>query len=136
MKAVLRVPLDRGGEGVAVVADGYWPAKQGRDALKLQWDTAAVEKVDSERLLAQYRELAGQPGARAVRRRHGAAGHARRDKLEAEFVFPYLAHAPMEPLNCTVQLSDGTRRAVGRHPVPGPGRRGRRAACWASSPSR
>src|SRR5439155_20306679 len=62
VKAVLRVPVDRGGEGVAVVADGYWPAKQGRDALKLQWDTASVEKVDSERLLAQYRELAGQPG--------------------------------------------------------------------------
>ena len=61
VKAVLRVPLDRGAEGVAVVADGYWPATQGRDALKLQWDTAAVEKVDSERQLAQYRELAGRP---------------------------------------------------------------------------
>ncbi|HEY6513860.1 MAG TPA: molybdopterin cofactor-binding domain-containing protein, partial [Burkholderiaceae bacterium] len=51
VKAVLRVPLDRGAEGVAVVADGYWPAKQGRDALKLQWDSASVEKADSERLL-------------------------------------------------------------------------------------
>src|SRR5207253_11050663 len=65
VKAVLRIPVDRGGEGIAVVADGYWPAKQGRDALKLQWDTAAVEKVDSERLLVQYRELAGRRGPRA-----------------------------------------------------------------------
>jgi isoquinoline 1-oxidoreductase beta subunit len=106
VKAVLRVPLDRGGEGVAVLADGYWPAKQGRDALKLQWDTSSVEKVDSERLLAQYREMAGQPGPRAFDADMAPLATAPR-KLEAEFVFPYLAHAPMEPLNCTVQLSDG-----------------------------
>jgi len=106
VKAVLRVPVDRGGEGVAVIADGYWPAKQGRDALKLQWDTAAVEKVDSDRQLAQYRELAGQPGPRAFDADMAALATAPR-QLEAEFVFPYLAHAPMEPLNCTVQLADG-----------------------------
>lgn len=106
VKAVLRVPLDRGAEGVAVVADGYWPAKQGRDALKLQWDTSAAEKVDSERQLAHYREIAARPGPR-----HFDADMAPLDKaprrLQAEFVFPYLAHAPMEPLNCTVQLFDG-----------------------------
>lgn len=106
VKAVLRVPLDRGGEGVAVVADGYWPAKQGRDALKLQWDTASVEKVDSERLLAQYREQAGRPGPRQFDADMAPLATAPH-QLEAEFVFPYLVHAPMEPLNCTVQLSDG-----------------------------
>jgi len=106
VKAVLRIPVDRGGEGVAVVADGYWPAKQGRDALKLQWDTALVEKADSERLLAQYRELAGQPGPRAFDADMAPLATAPR-QLEAEFVFPYLAHAPMEPLNCTVQMTDG-----------------------------
>jgi isoquinoline 1-oxidoreductase beta subunit len=106
IKAVLRVPLDRGGEGVAVVADGYWPVKQGRDALKLQWDTASVEKVDSERLLAQYREQAGRPGPRQFDADMAPLATAPH-RLEAEFVFPYLAHAPMEPLNCTVQLSDG-----------------------------
>ncbi|HEV8689283.1 MAG TPA: xanthine dehydrogenase family protein molybdopterin-binding subunit [Ideonella sp.] len=106
VKAVLRVPLDRGAEGVAVIADGYWPAKQGRDALKLQWDTAAVEKVDSERQLAQYRELAGRPGARHFDADMAALATAPR-RLDAEFVFPYLAHAAMEPLNCTVVLADG-----------------------------
>ena len=60
VKAVLRVPVDRGGEGVAVVADGYWPAKQGRDALKLEWDTTAVEKVDTAKLLAQLSRTRGQ----------------------------------------------------------------------------
>ncbi|HEV8315047.1 MAG TPA: xanthine dehydrogenase family protein molybdopterin-binding subunit [Burkholderiaceae bacterium] len=106
VKAVLRVPLDRGAEGVAVVAEGYWPAKQGRDALKLQWDTSAVEKVDSERQLAQYRELAGRPGARHFDADMAPLATAPR-KLEAEFVFPYLAHAPMEPLNCTVAFTEG-----------------------------
>ncbi|CAN7655951.1 xanthine dehydrogenase family protein molybdopterin-binding subunit [Variovorax sp. LjRoot290] len=106
VKAVLRVPLDRGAEGVAVVADGYWPAKLGRDALKLQWDTAAVEKVDSEKQLAQYRELAAQPGPRKFDADMAPLATAPR-QLEAEFVFPYLPHAPMEPLNCTVKLSEG-----------------------------
>ena len=106
VKAVLRVPLDGGAEGVAVVADGYWQATQGRDALKLEWNTSAVEKVDSERQLAQYRELAGRPGPRKLDADMAPLATAPR-QLEAEFVFPYLAHAAMEPLNCTVQLSDG-----------------------------
>ncbi len=109
VKAVLRVPLDRGAEGVAIVADGYWPAKTARDALKLEWDSSAVEKVDSVRQLAQYRTLAAQPGPK-----HFDADMAPLEdpqkrapkKIEAEFVFPYLAHAPMEPLNCTVELGE------------------------------
>lgn len=105
VKAVLRVPLDGGAEGVAVVADGYWQATQGRDALKLEWDTSRVEKVDSEKQLAQYRELAGQPGPRKLDADMAPLATAPRQR-EAEFVFPYLAHAAMEPLNCTVRLSE------------------------------
>lgn len=104
VKAVLRVPLHDGGEGVAVVAEGYWAAKQGRDALKVQWNDAGREKVDSAQQVASYRALAAKTG----NLKHDAdmaplanAPH----KISAEFVFPYLAHAPMEPLNCTVQLS-------------------------------
>ncbi len=106
VKAVLRVPLDRGAEGVAVVADGYWPAKQGRDALKVEWDASKVEKVDSDKLLAQYRELAKQPGPRQFDADMAPLATAPKH-IDAEFIFPYLAHAPMEPLNCTVQLSEG-----------------------------
>lgn len=104
VKAVLRVQLDRGAEGIAIVADGYWPAKQGRDALKLQWDTSKVEKVDSAQLLTQFRSLASQPGPRALDADMAPLATAPK-QLEAEFIFPYLAHAPMEPMNCTVQLS-------------------------------
>ena len=105
VKAVLRVPLDRSAEGVAVVADGYWQATQGRDALKLQWDISAVEKVDSERQLARYRELAARPGPRKLDADMAPLTTAPQ-QLEAEFVFPYLAHAAMEPLNCTVALGE------------------------------
>lgn len=104
VKAVLRVPLDRGGEGVAVVAEGYWAAKQGRDALKVEWDTSVVEKVDSAKQLVNYRTLAQKTGALKYNADVSKLAAAPK-KISAEFVFPYLAHAPMEPLNCTVQLS-------------------------------
>ncbi|MDR7095405.1 xanthine dehydrogenase family protein molybdopterin-binding subunit [Hydrogenophaga laconesensis] len=106
VKAVLRMPLHDGGEGVAVIGEGYWAVKQGREALKVEWNDAGREKVDSAKQLASYRELAAKPG----RIKHDAdmaplAGAPQR--ISAEFVFPYLAHAPMEPLNCTVQI-EGT----------------------------
>jgi len=104
VKGVFRVPLDRGGEGVAVVAEGYWAAKQGRDALKVEWDSSAVEKVDSAKQLASYRALAQTTGAIKYNADVGKLAAAPK-KISAEFVFPYLAHAPMEPLNCTVQFS-------------------------------
>ena len=113
VKAVLRIPLDRGAEGVAIVADGYWPAKQGRDALKLEWDTANVEKVDSEQQLADYRKLADQPGSRLYVADMSALTSAPH-RIDAEIIFPYLAHAAMEPLNCTVTLTDaGAEIATG-----------------------
>jgi len=104
VKAVLRVPLDRGGEGVAVVAEGYWAAKLGRDALKVEWDSSGVEKVDSAQQLASYRALAQKTGALKYKDDIRKLATAPK-KISAEFAFPYLAHAPMEPLNCTVQLS-------------------------------
>jgi isoquinoline 1-oxidoreductase beta subunit len=119
VKAVLRVPLAGGAQGVAVVADAYWPAKQGRDALKVSWDTSAVEKVDSARQLSQYRELAKQPGPRQFDADMAPLAKAPK-RIDAEFVFPYLAHAPMEPLNCTVELADGQAQL-------------RLRACWDSS---
>jgi isoquinoline 1-oxidoreductase beta subunit len=101
--AVLEVPLDRGGSGVAVVADGYWPAKQARDLLAIEWDTGAVDKVDSGKQMAQFAALARTPGAVARKADTARLADAHR-KIAAVYEFPYLAHAPMEPINCTVDL--------------------------------
>ncbi|ODV44467.1 carbon monoxide dehydrogenase [Cupriavidus sp. UYMMa02A] len=101
---VMLVPVDRGGTGVAVVADGYWPAKQARDALQIEWEDAG-SKASSQALFDEYAKLAAQPGtvARAGEGDVAAAVNGAPRKIEAEYRFPYLAHAPMEPLNCTLQ---------------------------------
>ena len=101
---VFEVPLDRGASGVAIVADAFWPAKQGREALQVQWNTEGVEKIDSDKQLAMYRDLASKPGAVAVKRDTSALAGAPL-KISAEYTFPYLAHAPMEPLNCTIEFT-------------------------------
>ncbi|WP_404992691.1 molybdopterin cofactor-binding domain-containing protein [Cupriavidus pauculus] len=100
---VMQVNVDRGGTGVAVVANGYWPAKTGRDALEIVWeDTGST--VSTAALFDQYSKLATQPGtvARAADGIDGAMAGAAK-VIEAEYRVPYLAHAPMEPLNCTMQ---------------------------------
>jgi len=107
VRAVLPVDLDRGGKGLAVVADGYWAAKLGRDALVVDWDTSGVEKADTARMTAAYLELAKKPGTPAPQPHFKADVSALAgapNKLVAEFVFPYLNHAQMEPLACTVDL--------------------------------
>lgn len=104
---VLQVKLDRGATGLAVVADGYWPAKMGRDALQVSWNTDGVEKVDSDALLARYKKMATEPGIK-VRDADLSKIASAPKKISAVFSFPYLAHAPMEPLNCLIDF-DGTR---------------------------
>jgi isoquinoline 1-oxidoreductase beta subunit len=104
---VLEVKTDRGGSGVVVVADGYWPAKMGREALVIDWDTSGVEKVSSDKQLAEYKALAAKPGT-PVRKADISKLAGAAKKISAVYEFPYLAHAPMEPLNCVVDLrADG-----------------------------
>ncbi|OHX19064.1 xanthine dehydrogenase family protein molybdopterin-binding subunit [Chromobacterium sphagni] len=95
--------------GVAVLADGFWPAKKARDLLQVEWDRGANAALDSARLRADYRARAAKPG-QAYRSEGDAAaalaGAAR--KLEAWYEQPYLSHSPMEPLNCVVWLKPGS----------------------------
>jgi isoquinoline 1-oxidoreductase subunit beta len=101
---IFKIPTARGASAVAVVADTFWPAKQARDLLKIEWDDSGVTREDSAALFAQYRELAKKPGAVAIS--HGDVTVIERaaNPLVAEFEFPYLAHSPMEPLNATVKF--------------------------------
>jgi isoquinoline 1-oxidoreductase beta subunit len=103
--AVLEIPVDRGGRGLAVIADGYWPAKQGRDALDIEWDTGSVGKLSSDAQMAAFAELAKTPGASSRQADMSKLAGAPK-KISAVYEFPYLAHAPMEPINCTVDLKD------------------------------
>lgn len=104
---VFEVPLDRGARGVAVVASGYWPAKQGRDALLVEWDSGALEKISSIKQMADYKELAKTPGL-PVRKADLSQLAGAAKKISAVYEFPYLAHAPMEPLNCVIDLKADT----------------------------
>jgi isoquinoline 1-oxidoreductase beta subunit len=95
--------------GVAVLAKDTWSAIRGREVLKVTWDNSSAEKRSTAEMLAAYREMMKQPGVSAEGRGDAAAGMTRAVKtVEAEYVFPFLAHAPMEPLNGTIELhSDG-----------------------------
>lgn len=94
--------------GVAVVADGFWPAKLGRDALEFEWDEGPLAALDTESQRKEYSERARTPGVVAEKRGDVSSAMAAASKtLEAEYEVPYLAHAPMEPLNCLVDPRNG-----------------------------
>ncbi len=101
--------------GVAVLARSFWAARKGRQALRIDWDERGAEMRGSEEIFTAYRALARQPGARA--RRDGdpeAAIRGAARVVEAVYEFPYLAHAPMEPLDCVVRLTpDGCEAWAG-----------------------
>jgi len=94
-------------QGVAVIGRGFWAAKSGRDALEVTWDESAGETRGSEELMAEYRSLAAGPGDIARQEGDTEAALASAAKvLEADYEFPFLAHAPMEPLDCVVQIGE------------------------------
>src|SRR5258707_5902020 len=82
--------------GIAVYAEGMWPALKAREALRITWDDTAAEKRSSEQMIEEYRALARRPGISVAARGNVEAVLAKAGKVvEAEFAFPYLAHAPM-----------------------------------------
>jgi isoquinoline 1-oxidoreductase beta subunit len=98
---VVQVP-----RGIAVIAKSFWAAKRGRDALVVGWDETHAEKRSSGELMDTYRRLAEGPASPA--RKQGNAAEALRGaahRVSASYEFPYLAHAPMEPLDAVVKLT-------------------------------
>jgi isoquinoline 1-oxidoreductase beta subunit len=103
VRQVIQIP-----SGVAVLADGYWAAKKGRDALQVQWDLGANAELSSAKMSAMLAD--GASNANAVARNDGnvadaAAGAGR--TVTAQYEVPYLAHACMEPMNCTAWVKTG-----------------------------
>lgn len=98
---VVRVPM-----GIAVLGTTTWAAKQGRDALTIDWDFSKAETRSTDAILADYKKRATETGLPAVAAGDSAKALASAAKIvEGEFEFPYLAHAPMEPLNCVIELN-------------------------------
>jgi isoquinoline 1-oxidoreductase beta subunit len=99
---------------VAVVGDHMWAAKTGLSALAITWDEGANAHVDSAQVWKDIKAASEHEGAIAK-----AVGDAKKalqegDPFEAHYELPFLSHAPMEPINCTVSLrADGCDIWVG-----------------------
>ena len=91
--------------GVAVVADTYWQAKQGRAALEVEWDSGPNASLDSDGIRAELTRMSTGPGVRVRTVGDPSAAYASAAQhLDAEYETPFLAHMPMEPMNCTAHV--------------------------------
>ncbi len=100
VKAVARVP-----SGMAVIAKDFWSAKRGRELLEISWDEGPFTTLSTEGMRQQYADLAATPGLAAKKEGDIDVALARAaQRISAEYEVPYLAHATMEPMNCTVDL--------------------------------
>jgi isoquinoline 1-oxidoreductase beta subunit len=92
-------------DGVAVVADTWWRAKVARDALSIQWDEGAGRTLDTAGIVSALKAAAAKPGAVIKKQGDVDAGLKGAAKtLRAEYELPFLAHAPMEPMNFTADV--------------------------------
>jgi isoquinoline 1-oxidoreductase beta subunit len=104
VKAV--VPIS---SGIAVVADSFWSASEGRNVLEVVWDKGELADLDSTTQKKQYAEMANKEGIVAAQKGNFSTIFLNAlKKVEAVYEVPYLAHAPMEPLNCVAHVrTDG-----------------------------
>ena len=91
----------------AVVGDDMWAAKQGLAALHVEWDDGGDVHANQAQLWAGLEEASRGPGVTAQKTGDAAARLARGDAVEAAYELPFLAHASMEPMNCTVHATPG-----------------------------
>ena len=106
-------PLHGGSGGVAVIADRWWRARQALEALEVEFDDGPLAPLDNAAVAARLGEaLAAEPGfAFWEKGDAGAVLATAQRKVNAEYSAPYLAHATMEPMNCTVWFQ-GDRASV------------------------
>ncbi len=96
-------------DSVAVVADSYWRAKEALKLVKSEFETSSNDTVSSQDIAARFdAELASSDGDEDFELGDAASAIASAaDTIEGSYRVPYLSHAPMEPMNCTVHFHDG-----------------------------
>lgn len=94
---------------VAVLAKNTYAAIKGREALDAQWDLKDLAKISDTGLMATFKDAATKSGKVAEKRGDAASALGKaKEKATYEYEFPLLAHASMEPLNCTITF-DGKK---------------------------
>lgn len=95
--------------GVAVVADHFWAAKKGAEALSVTWDSGEGAKISSDKLMADAKALVKKPGLVAHKKGDfEAVWKKAKKKIEVAYEQPFQSHAPMEPLNAVAHVrADG-----------------------------
>lgn len=110
--------------GVAVVADSWWAARKGRDRLAVKWADHPTAQQGSAAFAQRARELAAGAPQKIVRN-DGDADAALKGAaktVNAAYAYPFLAHVPMEPMNCTAEFRDGKLEIWAPTQNPEPGR--------------
>ena len=93
--------------GIAIVADNYWAAVLGRDALDVTWDRGPNKNLDSVTITAMLENMLDCQGVPVFKRGDATSPPADAGrKIESIYQLPYLAHAPMEPLSCTARVDE------------------------------
>jgi isoquinoline 1-oxidoreductase beta subunit len=102
-------PLDRLADGVAIVADSWWLAEKARKKLEVEWDEGQAVRDSDARFAAEAAQLSRQaPAKRIVSTGNVDEALASANRvLEADYAYPFLAHATLEPQNCTASYEDG-----------------------------
>ncbi|MHB1311850.1 MAG: xanthine dehydrogenase family protein molybdopterin-binding subunit, partial [Gemmatimonadaceae bacterium] len=110
--------------GVAIVADSWYNANKARTQLQVTWDEGATASQNSAWFAQRARELSQQPADR-VGRKDGdvdAAFASAAKVVEAEYFYPFISHATLEPQNCTAHFRDGKLEIWAPTQMPQPGR--------------
>jgi len=93
--------------GIAVVAKDFWSAQQARERLEIEWQASLREHTDSAEQLERYRRRLAFPGEVVALRGSGSLLQLAGGGVTADYSFPYLAHAPMEPLSVAIDYAPG-----------------------------